>query len=672
MARWPLDVATIKSGGHGETGRVSDSGFSSHGVEAKSARFGKYILLEKLGQGGMAEVHRATMTGPRGFQKTVALKRILPMFGELDDFRERFIEEARVAADLTHSNIVHVYDFGEIAGTYYISMELVDGMDADELVHLALNVGEGMRVAAPYVVAQAARGLAFAHAAQRGDQPLGLVHRDVSPQNILISRTGEVKVTDFGIVKVTTNNVNRLTATGAIMGKLRYMSPEQAMKLPLDGRSDIFALGLVLYELLTGAALLDAPSPAAVIDQLKGGDFPPPSYRNPDVPPDLDAIVANSLALDRESRYGTADDLARDLERHLRVMGGGFGREELRALVGRLVPAQAAARRERWQRQNAEAVARLSPWLAVGSDPDAKERREPAQPVEPVEPVENGHDGGAGDRQAESDSRLEPITQEMDRSESPSRPSAQGLAAPAPAAVPGPGSRKRFRLWLTLGIGVLVGVAIVLGVLLPRWRGQGQAAIPVGPVGPVGPVSRVGPVGPAGATPPPIASPLPVAPADVEVRPASEPEAPPPAQASPAEASAPATAETEAPPQRRHLLDGKPVVTDDDALGSVARDPSEARALANARAATQTADHALAAGNLALAERLYQTALDHYPGYVSAYRGLGRAYARDGNPALAQKMFDQYLHAVPDAADAAKVRRWSAQLARDPDRPLEP
>src|SRR5262249_27677458 len=224
----------------------------------------------------------------------------------------------------------------------------VDGLDADELVHLARAHGESMRLAAPYVVSEAARGLACAHGAGRDGQPLGLVHRDVSPQNVLISRSGEVKVTDFGIVKVTTA-VNRLTATGAIMGKLRYMSPEQAFKMPLDGRSDVFALGLVLHELLTGQALLDGPSPAAVIEQLRSGDFPVPSTPNPEVSPDLDAIVANALALDREARYASADDMARDIDRHLRVWGGGFGREELRALLPKLGSVRAAreARLER-------------------------------------------------------------------------------------------------------------------------------------------------------------------------------------------------------------------------------------------------------------------------------------------------------------------------------------
>src|SRR5262249_10082222 len=162
MARWPVDApepsADSGNGDHAGRPGVDDKREAKRDdarpVEA-TARFGKYIVLEKLGQGGMAEVHRAIMTGPRGFPKTVAVKRILPAFGELADFRERFIEEARVAADLTHSNIVHLYDFGEIDGVYYLSMELVDGMDADELVQLAMAVGERMRHAAPYVVAQA-------------------------------------------------------------------------------------------------------------------------------------------------------------------------------------------------------------------------------------------------------------------------------------------------------------------------------------------------------------------------------------------------------------------------------------------------------------------------------------------------------------------------------------
>jgi len=177
-------------------------------------RFGKYLLVEKLAQGGMAEVFRAIMLGPAAFAKSVALKRILPVYGHLPDFRSRFIEEARVAADLTHSNIVQVLEFGEIEGTYFLAMELVDGLDLERLLALAVPKGEQLGLGAAYVAAQTARGLAYAHAASQNGAPLGLVHRDVSPQNIMVSYSGEVKLTDFGIVKVETDYHAR-TASGA-------------------------------------------------------------------------------------------------------------------------------------------------------------------------------------------------------------------------------------------------------------------------------------------------------------------------------------------------------------------------------------------------------------------------------------------------------------------------
>ena len=556
----------------------------------------------------MAEVHRALMTGPRGFLKTVALKRILPIFGEVADFRERFIEEARVAADLTHSNIVHLYDFGEISGTYYLSMELVNGMDADELVHLAMTGGESMRFAAPYIVAQAARGLAFAHAAMRDNQPMGLVHRDVSPQNILISRNGEVKVTDFGIVKVTTG-VNRLTATGAIMGKLRYMSPEQAMKAPLDGRSDIFALGLVLQELLTGECLLDAPSPAAVIQQLKEGDFQAPSSRNPEVPPDLDAIVANALALDREARYASADDMARDLERHLRVFGGGFGREEMRALVARL-GSEREARQARWDRQQNRAGEPVSPWLAVGSDETPARR-----------------------------TRDDAVTSPMSLPEATEPPA----ATPHPTAVPrAPAEvvsgvvevgRKRVASRLNGPLAIAAGVLLGGVVVAMVWLGRPARS----------------------------------APASSLAAPRAAPSA-----TSPAAPSELASANLENLPSRRRLIDGKPVVFDDEPIASVARDADETRELTVARAASRSGDRALASGELAEAERFYHGALGHYAGYVAAYRGLGQVYARSGNPELALSMFDQYLRAAPAASDGEIVRGWAAQLAREPTKALEP
>jgi serine/threonine-protein kinase len=296
--------------------------------------FGRYVLLDEIGAGGMAVVHRAVLTGPRGFQKAVALKRIQPTLSDVPAFRERFIWEARTAASLSSPNIVQVVDFGEIDGTLYLAMELVDGMSLDRLRSLADDAGVDMQLAAVYIVAQAALGLDFAHHAQLDGKPIGLVHRDVSPENILISRAGEVKVADFGIAKAM-GTPRRLTTSGAVMGKLRYMSPEQAAGLRLDARSDVFGLGLVLFELLAGERLLGAVSRRGVMAQLRAGDFDVPSARNAKVPAELDRIVGKALAPERKARHQSAMELARDLEQYLHAHGP-FEREDLVVLLAKL------------------------------------------------------------------------------------------------------------------------------------------------------------------------------------------------------------------------------------------------------------------------------------------------------------------------------------------------
>jgi serine/threonine protein kinase len=295
--------------------------------------FGRYVLLDEIGAGGMAVVHRAVLTGPRGFQKAVALKRIQPTLSDVPAFRERFIWEARTAASLCSPNIIQVVDFGEIDGTLYLAMELVDGMSVDRLRELAEGTGVDLQLAAVHMVHQAALGLDFAHHAELDGRPIGLVHRDVSPENILVSRAGEVKVGDFGIAKAT-RTPRRLTTSGAVMGKLRYMSPEQAAGLRLDARSDVFGLGLVLFELLAGERLLDAVNRRAVMAQLRSGDFDVPSARNAKVPPELDLIVAKALAPERSARYQSALEMARDLEQYLHTHP--FGREDLVVLLAKL------------------------------------------------------------------------------------------------------------------------------------------------------------------------------------------------------------------------------------------------------------------------------------------------------------------------------------------------
>ncbi|MSP63160.1 MAG: serine/threonine protein kinase [Myxococcales bacterium] len=303
--------------------------------------FGKYLLVDRVAAGGMAEVYRALLRGPGGFEKTIALKRILPSFCALPEFVRRFMDEARLVAGLTHMNIAQVFDFGEVDGSYYLAMEFVEGVDLGRLEEAARRAGEPLGAdRAAFIVAEAARGLAWAHARSARGRPLGIVHRDVSPQNILLSYAGEVKIADFGIAKVTAQ-IDRLapqTSSGAMMGKLRYMSPEQITGEPLDGRSDLFALGVVLHEALTGCPLVDGDNPAAVVDQVKRAQFPPPSARAPGVPAELDRIVLKALARDREARYERAADLARDLTLFLGEHAPGFSREDLGAFVLRVAP----------------------------------------------------------------------------------------------------------------------------------------------------------------------------------------------------------------------------------------------------------------------------------------------------------------------------------------------
>ncbi|HWE26747.1 MAG TPA: serine/threonine-protein kinase, partial [Polyangia bacterium] len=305
--------------------------------------FGKYLLVERLAQGGMAEVFRAVYQGAHGFEKQVAVKRILPVFDGARDFVAMFVDEARIASSLTHVNIVQVSDFGELDGTYYLAMELVDGVDLGRLREAASR--RGLRIPAPivaYVVAEAARGLAYAHDKRGPDgASLGIVHRDVSPQNVLVSYSGEVKIADFGIAKAT-GKLHK-TESGAVMGKIRYMSPEQINGEPLDGRSDVFALGVIFWELCVGAPLWNGDNPGAVSDQVKNAKVEPPSRRGRDLPGEIDRIALKALERQRDARYGRAADLARELSAWLSQAAPSLTREDVGAFVAEVIPREAGS-----------------------------------------------------------------------------------------------------------------------------------------------------------------------------------------------------------------------------------------------------------------------------------------------------------------------------------------
>jgi TonB family protein len=280
-------------------------------------KFGQYVLLEKIATGGMAEVWKARMRGVEGFQKTVAIKKILPHLSDNQDFIEMFIDEAKLAAQLSHNNIIHIYDLGKIQNSYYIAMEYVDGSDLKTILKKAQDHGQPMTVdLALFVASKIASALDYAHRRRDfDDKDLGLVHRDVSPQNVLISQEGDIKLCDFGIAKAAFKASH--TQNGALKGKLQYMSPEQAWGQPIDRRADVFALATVLFEMLTGKKLFTGDSEISILEQVREARVTPPSEWNDEVTPDIDAVVLKALQKDPTTRYQTAGEMARDMDQIL-------------------------------------------------------------------------------------------------------------------------------------------------------------------------------------------------------------------------------------------------------------------------------------------------------------------------------------------------------------------
>jgi tetratricopeptide (TPR) repeat protein/tRNA A-37 threonylcarbamoyl transferase component Bud32 len=294
--------------------------------------YGKYQLLEKIAQGGMAEVYKAKSHGVEGFEKLVVIKRILPDIGANDRFVELFVHEAKIAVTLSHANIVQVFDLGRADGSYFIAMEYVHGLDLATVLAWARERGEKVPVAiAAYLGGEIAKGLDYAH--RRRDQnmnPLGIVHRDLSPHNILISFEGEVKITDFGIARA-------LGAPGVgeerLEGKIPYMAPEQARGEAVDQQADIFSLGVVLYEVLAGESPWDAARGTPVADQVRDGLHPPLCEVAAAVPDELCHIVERAMAPAPADRYENAGRMYEELVAFLYTTGQRVGAHDVAQLL---------------------------------------------------------------------------------------------------------------------------------------------------------------------------------------------------------------------------------------------------------------------------------------------------------------------------------------------------
>ena len=282
-----------------------------------SRRFGKYSLIDRIAVGGMAEIFLARQAGLEGFEKTIVIKRIRPHLSKQSNFVKMFLNEAKLAAQLNHPNIVQIYDLGKIGESYFIAMEYIFGRDMRRIIPKADALGIPFpMVYALKIASSVCEGLYYAHA--RTDMygnALNIVHRDVTPENIFVSFDGTVKVLDFGIAKAA-NQIEQ-TRAGEIKGKLSYMSPEQCMGKPLDNRSDIFSLGVVLYEWLTGFKLFTGDSEVAILKSITEGKIYAPSYFKADIPEGVEAILMKALEKDREKRYQTSWEMQYDLDQFL-------------------------------------------------------------------------------------------------------------------------------------------------------------------------------------------------------------------------------------------------------------------------------------------------------------------------------------------------------------------
>lgn len=281
----------------------------------KPERFGRYVLLDRIGEGGMAEVFRAVLPGAEGFKRTFVVKKILGHLSQSPRFVEMFIREARIGALLNHPNIVQVYDFGNVDGSYFLAMEYLRGRDVLVMIRRLRDMKRSFPISVAAFIAQQVAGcLAYAHSLADPDgRCLDIIHRDVSPSNVMCLRAGGVKLLDFGIAK-SIDEIAEHTDQGGFKGKLAYLAPERVKSEPFDGRSDLYSLGVVLWEMLTCRRLFRGDSQVATFKNVLEMPIAPPSSRRPEVPASLDAVVMRALERDPAKRYASGQEMSDDLE----------------------------------------------------------------------------------------------------------------------------------------------------------------------------------------------------------------------------------------------------------------------------------------------------------------------------------------------------------------------
>jgi serine/threonine protein kinase len=442
--------------------------------------YGDYQLVKKLATGGMASIYLARQKGFEGFEKLLVVKRILPHLAENDEFIKMFLDEARIAARLNHPNIVQIFNLGALQDSYFIAMEYIHGDDMRRVWKRSDQLGKPIPI--PLVcriIMDAAAGLDYAHArTDSSGKPLGIVHRDISPQNILVSFEGGVKVVDFGIAKAADQAT--VTKSGVLKGKYSYMSPEQASGAKIDHKSDIFALGIVLYELLTATRLFKRPSDLKTLSAVTECDIAPPSAVNARIPKDLDPVVMKALTRSRDERYASAGAMHAAIEAwlvhnrllsssvHLAAFMKGLyaDRLEREAQEGRVLVEEVDPSR------NPEDVAPPPPPKAVATRSSAPQKATPsARPESPAargvsredDPEATRADRSSslsGDRVESQERRATPVKIERDRITGRT----ESMATITEADAQPPAKRAPYVLAAVLGvIGASVGAWLAIG-----------------------------------------------------------------------------------------------------------------------------------------------------------------------------------------------------------------
>jgi serine/threonine protein kinase len=356
----------------------------------------RYRVLKKIAQGGMAEIFLAVQVGAEGFQKPVVLKRILPALAADPTFVRMLVDEAHIASTLNHSNLVQVLDLGRSADQYFLVLEFVDGWSLEHVRQRASKAKLKLPLSLSlYVVGALCRALSYAHTRKRNGKPLGIVHRDVTPQNVLVSREGEVKLADFGIAKAIGRTEK--SATGVIKGKFAYMSPEQSVGADLDARSDLFSVGTVLYILTTGRKPFQGATDMETLMQVRKARYDKPSELVRGYNPEVERFIARALRPDRSKRFQSAEQMADRIDGLVAKLGQASGPNALKRWLADLterdgIKAPAEAHEEANPSGTIELGSRdlelqqVSP-LAAGELADSPAPPIPARPERPPAPA---------------------------------------------------------------------------------------------------------------------------------------------------------------------------------------------------------------------------------------------------------------------------------------------